>query len=60
MEAKVHALLEESAEAGAGGDTSRALEQAKEAGKKERQLSRLREQNGFQAGPCTAPLCSST
>ena len=40
--------MEESAQAGQDGDASRALEQAKEAGKKERQLSRMREQNGFQ------------
>ena len=47
MEARVNELLEDSAKASVEGDNSRALEQAKEAGKKERQLSRFREEKGF-------------
>ena len=47
---EVNQLLEESAQASEEGDLGRALEQAKEAGKKERQLSRTREQQGLQVG----------
>jgi hypothetical protein len=42
MERQVHALLESSAAAVASGDVSRALELAKDAGRKERALGKVR------------------
>ncbi|GMH37313.1 hypothetical protein BSKO_05186 [Bryopsis sp. KO-2023] len=46
IEKKVHELLEESAKQAEIGEYALALERAKDAGKKERQLSKLREQQG--------------
>ncbi|RYE82582.1 MAG: hypothetical protein EOO65_05295 [Methanosarcinales archaeon] len=47
MEAKVHQLIEASAEAAARGDYVMALERAKEAGKKERQLVKYKDSNNM-------------
>ncbi|KAL0039331.1 hypothetical protein WJX79_003743 [Trebouxia sp. C0005] len=46
-EAKVHAAMEQSAEALANGDASAGLERAKEAGKRERAVCKLRERFGL-------------
>ncbi|KAK9806351.1 hypothetical protein WJX72_011075 [[Myrmecia] bisecta] len=46
-ERKVHVLLEESAEAYVKGDNTAALERAKEAGKRDQQVRKLREQVGL-------------
>jgi hypothetical protein len=47
MELKVHALIEACAKAAAGGDFVMALERAKEAGRKERQLVKFKDGNGL-------------
>eukprot|EP00929_Paragymnodinium_shiwhaense_P016842 TRINITY_DN12548_c1_g2_i2.p1 TRINITY_DN12548_c1_g2~~TRINITY_DN12548_c1_g2_i2.p1 ORF type:complete len:814 (-),score=200.11 TRINITY_DN12548_c1_g2_i2:227-2668(-) len=47
MEKEIHRLVEKGAQAREEGKLQSALEIAKEAGKKERQLCRLREQNGL-------------
>lgn len=47
MEKQVNKLIEDSAHAAVGGDVVQALERAKEAGKKERQLQKHRESNGL-------------
>ena len=47
MERQVHKLIESSAEAAHKGDTNSALDRAKEAGKKERQLCKFRETNNL-------------
>jgi tetratricopeptide (TPR) repeat protein len=47
MEKVVHALIEESAQAGENHEFGKALEKAKEAGKKERALCKHREANGL-------------
>lgn len=47
MEKQVNALIEASAEAAVSGDSVMALERAKAAGKKERQLCKHRESNGL-------------
>lgn len=47
MEKKVHALIEESAKLQQKGDTNTALEKAMEAAKRERALTRFREQNNL-------------
>jgi intraflagellar transport protein 88 len=47
LEKKVHQLLEESCNSLEAGQAPLALEKAKEAGKKERQLTKQREQAGF-------------
>ncbi len=47
MERRVHALIEGSAEAAVRGDKVLALERAKEAGRKERALSKFRESNNM-------------
>ncbi len=47
MEARVHGLVEASAAAAARGDVVMALERAKEAGRKERQLVKHKEANGM-------------
>merc|ERR1719281_352646 len=47
MEKEIHRLVEESAVARQQGDLQGALEKAKEAGKRERQLCRLREQQSL-------------
>jgi intraflagellar transport protein 88 len=47
MERRVHGLVESSAEAAVRGDKILALERAKEAGRKERALSKFRESNNM-------------
>jgi intraflagellar transport protein 88 len=47
MELKVHNLIEACADAAARGDYVMALERAKEAGRKERQLVKFRDANGM-------------
>lgn len=47
MEAKVHALIEACADAAAKNDSVMALERAKEAGRKERQLVKFRDANNM-------------
>jgi intraflagellar transport protein 88 len=47
MERKVHALIEAAAKAAAAGDAVMALERAKEAGRKERQLVKFKDSNGL-------------
>ena len=50
LESRVHALLEASAAAAAAGDSSLALERAKEAGRKERELVRVLDDAAAAAG----------